>query len=383
MFTSLVSAQDVTENQSKENRLLSQFDENRLVVRDMDGCSCSPYAFPDSVYIYYGEEEKPGKTAAIKYDGICRRLKEKGLTDLNGDGITEENEWYLKEYTYTSTKDLFEIETLFTCLSNDIWVTVSKEIYVYNTSGLSSPAEYCSYNFRGGEWKLERKQKRTVTEYEGEYRLVVYLDSTFIEKTNGYDTLTVRVEMSYNEKGWCDLSTSFSPTGSTVTGEEWIPTYKTASTYNAIGELIKEVHHSYDLYYNDGNPEMKWTKQSTVEYAYDEKGNITAETVIDNDGIAHNRARYVNIYSSATSNEAVFSVQSAVYPNPVSDILHVAIEGTDHAIITLLNASGTVVTTQKTNQQLTLLPVQSLAKGFYFLTVQTSEGIKTHKVVVQ
>lgn len=383
LFTSLVNAQDVTENQSKESLFLRQFDDNQPVVNKMVAGSCTANSLPDSVYTYNGQKNHPEKTAAIKYDENCRKIRETGLIDLNGDGITEDNEKYLMEYAYTSKNDLLEVEMLFTCLSNDIWVTVSKKVYVYNTSDLLSPVEYSDYYYRGGEWVLERKDKRTAIEYNSENRPVVYLDTTFKEKTNGYDTLVWRVEKSYNEKGLCDLSTSFKPTGSAVTGEEWISTFKIESTYDATDKLIQEVHHSYDLYYNDGNPVMKWAEVYTVEYAYDEKGNITGEIAIDGDGIVYHQVRYTNIYSSATSNEAVFPVQSAVYPNPVSDVLYVSIEGTEHAIITLLNASGTVVTTQKTNQQLTLLPVRSLAKGFYFLTVQTSEGIKTHKVVVQ
>lgn len=380
MFTSLVSAQDVSENLLKENLFLWRSAENQLADSRMVICSSNAYSLPDSVYSYYGEEKRLGKTASIKYDENGRKLQEKGLTDLNGDGIMDENEMYLMEYTYTSKNDLLEVERLYTYLAKDIWLTVSKEIDIFSATELSFPVAYYDYGYQGDKWVL--KQKRTATGYDHENRPVVYLDSTFNEKTNGYDTLAVRAEISYNEKGLCDLSTSFRPTGSTVTGEEWIATLKKEFTYDATDKLIKKVHHSYDLYYNNGNPEWKWTELYTVEYTYDEKGNIDGEVAINEDGTTLNKAYYTNIYASATSNEAIFSGRSAVYPNPVSDVLHVAIEGTDHAVITLLNASGTVITKQKTNQPVTLLPVRSLAKGYYFVTVQTAKGIRTHKVVI-
>lgn len=380
LFTSLASAQDVTENQSKENHFLWQYAENQLADSRMVIGSGNVYNLPDSIYSYYGEEKRLGKTTAIKYDENGRKLQVKGLTDLNGDGIMDENEMYLIEYTYTPKNDLLEVERLYTYLAKDIWLTVSKEIYIYSAADLSSPVAYYDYGYQGDKWVLE--QKRIATGYDHENRPVVYLDSIFKEKTNRYDTLVVRMEMSYNEKGLCDLYTTFSQTGSVVAGEDWIATLKTESFYDATGKLIKEVHHSYDLYYNNGNPERKWLELYTVDYTYDEKGNVDGMVAINNDGTVLNQAYYTNIYASANANEGVFSVRSAVYPNPVSDVLHVAIEGTEHAVITLLNASGTIVATQKTNQPVTLLPVRSLAKGFYFVTVQTSKGIRTHKVVV-
>lgn len=378
MFTSLVSAQDAAEGRLKENLYL--YAENQLANSRMVVGSGNAYNLPDSVYSYYGEEKRLGKTAYIKYDENGRKLQEKGLNDLNGDGIIDESEMYLIEYTYTSKNDLLEVERLYTYLAKDIWLTVSKEIEIFSATELSFPVANYDYVYQGDKWVLE--WKRNATRYDNENRPVVYLDSTFNEKTNGYDTLAVRIEMSYNEKGLCDLSNSFRPTGSTVTGEEWIATLKKEFTYDATDKLIKEVHHSYDLYYNNGNPERKWVELYTVEYTYDEKGNIASEVAINDDGTVLNQAYHTNIYASATSNETVFPVWSAVYPNPVSDVLHVVIEGADHAVITFLNASGTVITTQKTNQPETLLPVRSLAKGYYFVTVQTSKGIRTHKVVV-
>jgi len=72
---------------------------------------------------------------------------------------------------------------------------------------------------------------------------------------------------------------------------------------------------------------------------------------------------------------------SAVYPNPTSDVINVTFSGADEAVITLLNMNGSIVFQQTTRNQVTTIPVQSFAKGMYFVTIQAGKSVETYKIM--
>jgi len=74
---------------------------------------------------------------------------------------------------------------------------------------------------------------------------------------------------------------------------------------------------------------------------------------------------------------------STVYPNPASDVINIFINGTEEAAITLLNMNGSVVFQQKTRQPVMSIPVQSFAKGTYFVHIQAGENMETHKIIIK
>ncbi len=69
-----------------------------------------------------------------------------------------------------------------------------------------------------------------------------------------------------------------------------------------------------------------------------------------------------------------------VYPNPVQDVLMVEYSKPIESI-TLLNLNGQVVIKTNPISNITMLSLSDLAKGTYFLQVQTGEGVVTKKVV--
>jgi hypothetical protein len=76
-----------------------------------------------------------------------------------------------------------------------------------------------------------------------------------------------------------------------------------------------------------------------------------------------------------------------VYPNPASDVLNVAFETSEAAIITLLDLQGRVVATKNANgqtgTQVVEFAVNELAKGSYIVNISSNGFTKTQNVVVR
>ena len=87
--------------------------------------------------------------------------------------------------------------------------------------------------------------------------------------------------------------------------------------------------------------------------------------------------------------EEVGGVSVKVYPNPVGEMLNIAMETKNVAAadVTITDAVGRVVMSQRINTTSgnALLPVstESWAAGIYFVNVKTEQGVKVAKVVKQ
>ena len=70
----------------------------------------------------------------------------------------------------------------------------------------------------------------------------------------------------------------------------------------------------------------------------------------------------------------------SLYPNPVTSVLNVEAPQVRDAILTVLNATGTIVMVVKLNERVQL-DISSLPKGIYFVRVQTKDNISVQKLV--
>ena len=215
----------------------------------------------------------------------------------------------------------------------------------------------------------------------------------------------MRVEADYNPQGLMSAMTIFVPTGNPAS--PWEQYQVEEYFYNGALQLVKSVfndndgeHGTYEYEYNDKGLLIKESQLSDdysdiYEYQYDEYGNLcymknyweySYYDEEDDDYYSCDgeyEEFYVNYYPEGVANETILSVQSAVYPNPASDVLNVRITGADEALITLVSMTGSAVYQQKTTQPLVTIPVQSLTKGYYILTVQTAGQTKSHKVIIR
>ena len=153
-----------------------------------------------------------------------------------------------------------------------------------------------------------------------------------------------------------------------------------AINYDESGRKILEkgmINSNGDDILNEEDREYK------IEYTYTEMGDMLKKEETESHFENEKWKDYIKTVQVYNISNINVSVQSDIYPNPVSDVLYVTLEGADNAVITLVNMAGSVVLQQKTSHPSTSIPVQSFAKGFYFLTVKTDKGIKTHKVIIR
>ena len=372
----LLSAQNVSVNVVKEKSFVKQMIKDSQAVDRVFVYAGPGNNLPDSIYTYYGEGKRLMSKAAITYDENGRKLQEKGLTDLDYDGIIGEDEGYKIDYTYTQKGDLIEEVIIMSFIENGTWIFAGKNVNVYNNAELNFPIEFYVYDYIEDNWVLD--WSTIATELDDKKRPIVCMDSTIHSESY---TSVMRYNITYNEIGKLGLVTTFEKIEETE--DEWEPVEKIEYFYNEKGLLTSEDHYDYDYDYYEETEDKDWIYEYTTNYAYDEKGNLISEVDGDEDGV-FGGYYYTNIYlSNPDANDVILSVQSKIYPNPVSDVLFVTIENADNAAITLVNAVGRVMIQQKTSSLVTSIPVQSFAKGYYFLIVQTDKGTKTHKVIIQ
>ena len=386
----LLNAQNVTMNLAKEKPSVRQMMNDRRVegrttvtkktsfvkqmMKDFQAESrVTTYAgtekkLPDSLYVYYGEEKEFIAKVFLTYDENGRIVQQLAVIDYDGDGIPDEEEKI--EYVYTQKGDQIEVEEIYSYFIEGKWEYDEKFVSLYNSDDLYSPVEYYEYYYNEDKWDLD--WKRIATEFDEKGRPIVIIETTTWDEDD-----VNRQDITYNENGLFNLIIY-----SELKAEDtWEPYGKREFFYDEDGKLTKEVY-SYYWYNNDMlEGEKEWVVSNTIEYEYDENGNKARESFIEEEWTE--TFYYTYFYSSSTGNDVIFSVQSSIYPNPVSDVLNVTLEDADNAVISLVNAAGSVMVQQKTSKTVTSIPVQSFAKGYYFLIVQTSKGVKTHTVIIR
>jgi len=349
------------------------------------------YETIDSVYTYEGENRTPVRIAAYTYGGNNgnwnEMTQERGMLDINEDGVISDDEEYMIDYTYTNKGDwseekvLYEEEGLWYYKTPDGWSAQFKFVLCYTFpyktlmrnyqfSDKEVIHNYQLFNYEEDDWLLA--MKRLTVEYNDRNLPSVQIDSMYY--TDG-TAIAQRIELLYNEDGRCSVSTIYEETDLLALEHDWNASFKTEFFYNREGKVEKEIDYHYS-----GD---EWSYSSTTEYKYnDGHGDCISEIRSNKNGIV-SEIYYEYKYSIRGANEHISSVQTKAYPNPVSDVLHVSINGADNATITITNIAGSIVVQQKTNQPITQIPVHSLSGGYYFLTVQTATKTETHKVFIK
>lgn len=367
----LLTAQTSIQNELKD-RLFNglsteiQKNENRLLLR-----SGSSDNLPDTIYTYWGSEKRFLYLEAFTYDEEGRKKTVIQRIDNNGNGIIDESDDKNKdEFTYTQVGDSIAEECIFYEYKEDEWQANSKEIFAQNK--INMYMGYSKYTYINYNWFL--LSGTVVTEFN-EKNLPVVMNSAYFSPPEPDTTKLIRTEILYDKNDLDSIYTFYFLADRGVL-QDTIPIEEAALFYNENDRLSKYIHSFYD------KEKEVWDYGFTRDYTYDEKGNL-ASKIETNEYGTEVELYYKNIYPSTVSNDPVFSVQSAVYPNPVSDVLNVTIEGAEQAVITLISSNGSIVLKQSVSQPCVSIPVSSFVKGYYFLTVQTNKGTKTHKVLIK
>lgn len=358
----LLNAQSVSRDVMNEKAFFKQLLEKQQA--DLISLSSDAHEnLPDTIYTYLGEERLLESIEKMIYEENGNKQQIKGLKDLNGDGIISADEMTKVDYSYKLKNDTLEIQEIYAVLHDD-WVDVSKTVSIQKSPDIQ--LEYSIYTKRDDAWSLVIKL--IAVEFNEKGLPVLYNIYNSDMTVGGDISFYMCREITYDEKNRYSTFTDFFP--------DAFPAAKIKFNYNENEKLEKVIRYDYKL----ENEDLFFDYM--VEYTYDDKGNLSSKIKKNESGIEE-AIYYTNIYPSTVSIDPVFSVHSIVYPNPVSDVLNVTIDGAEQAVITIINASGSIVSQQKTQQSTTSIPVNTLAKGYYFLTVQTAKGTKTHKVIIK
>ncbi|MCX7547011.1 T9SS type A sorting domain-containing protein [Xanthomarina sp. F1114] len=87
-------------------------------------------------------------------------------------------------------------------------------------------------------------------------------------------------------------------------------------------------------------------------------------------------------YCSSLGLEELNKVAFNMYPNPVNEVLHVAVN-TSHAVINICSITGKVVLTKNLNQTDNLIDVSGLASGIYLARFESDQRVDTKKLVIR
>ncbi len=94
-------------------------------------------------------------------------------------------------------------------------------------------------------------------------------------------------------------------------------------------------------------------------------------------------AYFVNNETECTtvSVNTITEQQISIYPNPTSGIVHVDLAGKKIQNLKLIDVTGKIVIEKTNANTTTLMDVSSLAKGIYFVILQTENGNQSFKLV--
>ena len=384
----LLSAQNtplknVLKDKSSVQRLLKRLPapKQEQAVTTRSGTTAN---LPDSVFAYYdAAKTELFRKTYFKYNELGRPTEERWIEYWDNEPHWE----YKTVSSYTRKDGKITVEEITYRLNpQGKWeIAFEKSVFVLNESDLNNPIEIYIYEYDedADKWILWMQAK--AVKFDAGNRPTVYdVEWSFYEEElGGLIELALRIENTYNANGlissqsmFLDLST-FPFFTADDPDETWLLMQKQEYFYNASQQLVKEVFTEYDI-------DPDYLSITTSEYKYDDKGNVNYERYFFDDYEDNfYEIFYVNYYPKDTGNEVVLSTKSAIYPNPVSDVLRVTIEGASEAVITLISENGSAVYRQKTSRAVTAIPVQSFAKGFYILTIQADNRTSTHKVLIR
>ena len=329
---------------------------------------------PDSIYTYNGSDDEKWLESKVFYTYYDNGRVKQEIGYFNFDENEVALSIFKSDYTYEIKGNFVTIELIESQLVNNEWVYINKSIEKYSLDFEELPLDVLNYVFEDGEWVLDGKVTTTI-EYDSNNRPVVAI-MNYEEWEGEISNFTLRADITYNEQGLYIMIIVSYPsdieTYSTVEG--WVPLERMEYKYDNQKRIIEEKNSTYDE-----DLEI-WVEKYTSCYEYDSKGNLVKDHYTSSDG-DESLTTYVNIYLEENSNDVIISAKSTVYPNPVSDMLFIRLEGVDKAVITLVNASGGVVAQQTINGSEASIPVQSLTKGYYFLTIKTDKGTIAHKII--
>ncbi|GAB1414769.1 hypothetical protein MASR2M117_01750 [Paludibacter sp.] len=349
------------------------------------------------------------------------------------DGIKNELNYKSRElYTYNDEDEMISHIVQNWDIKYTLWLNVSKVIQEYNADG--SISIYSNY-----EWSDEISDWQLISEFENKYdakgRQTVYSDKYWessiekliIEYRNEmeYDDSDRLIMESYiyNNVDWNDDNYTITLLGN-----------KTVYTYNQSGFLTGKTdfmmenekfvpQEKYEFTYDDNHPDAivsaiiyhwnptteEWDKttKQILNYQFDvtkdelllpfDEDDLEEEALYfnyklnsalvykwsdtSNDWVEDSKIEAYYTRKEYSSTEKNFSNQLKVYPNPVSDFIHIDVnDNMTDALFTLYDLQGKVLL-QETVTSSSLIDVSRFSNGIYYYQLHTGKDNLNGKII--
>ncbi|MCB0408987.1 MAG: N-acetylmuramoyl-L-alanine amidase [Flavobacteriales bacterium] len=216
----------------------------------------------------------------------------------------------------------------------------------------------------------------------------------FYKVTNDVFTLEKDVPFSFNANQWYDVKVVYDKnTGTTEVwfDDEYIDSWTDASpltTGNQIslrsGNCVYDVE-DFRVYKNRTVSETITVGSGAtndIRYSGTPAGRINSIVIDSAYNVSVLTTEYVNV-DLTTSIDELSENELVVYPNPFSDELTVRFKDVEQRNITLKNISGQIILNETVNELYWSVSLNHLAKGVYFLQVQTVDELKTIQLIKQ
>jgi len=320
----------------------------------------------DSIYNY---TDKPGRLSHISRftnDEMSRpeiEMREYYTQEQEPGGLFSKI-----EYAYKGNIKEPAVETYY--LQNEgKWVPSRKYETDFNEFG--KLAETRAYRYNEGEWTLD--ERTTVIEFDGAGNFSVAIDSIF----EGGELQIMKLEFTYtgdNKMASADFHFWEAET------EEWVHLQNNILMYDDHQNLLHDsARDKYDT--------EEWSPYYDIFYTYDERNNLIEEYEISHDDFSdsHFYNRFQNFYSDnlVTANQKIGQSGNLLISIDSSKQLIIDSGTALNSRMTVINITGKQIYQTRLTGGVNTLSLESVPAGLYIIRVDTPEGFKTRKIVLQ
>lgn len=288
----------------------------------------------------------------------------------------DNQEWdlfYRNNYTYDDSGNIIQVFIQSWNNETEEWENYSLKIYTYDDNGNQTQSIRQNWNNDIEEWKNFRQFSYT---YDNNGNLSYYLyqswngDGEVWENEyhysytyNGYGNLTLKIRQD-----WVNDTL------------QWHNSVQYLYSYDINGNQIYYLSQTWDGYIED------WKNSNQSFYTYDDNGNRTQELfqIWDiNSEEWINNYKYDHFWSEFETNGIKEKNKNKINitPNPASDKITILSGITQlNPQIKIYSISGILVQTGGLNFQ-NEIDISNLAKGFYFLIIDTDKGEIVRKFI--
>lgn len=367
MLPSLFSAQELYDEHQFADVLLSSRSRAQPSMR-MDAL---PDATLDSTHVY---EDWAGDFLISKYtyqfDGA--HIMKRYMT-----GYSHDKKLYLVKTSYAyEPRKYFWIEQIDSIFEFNRYTSRSKYTRTYNEEAyLTDYREYHSnYDSPWGD----AVQIYSAVEFNEKNMPVLFMDTTYAIIENELTTTPVirKWEIKYNNNTIEEM-TSYTEVSDLVSPDGWIPEIKYKIHYDEFGTTRTMTVL--------GMENMEWTyKFGEVITTFDGRDNKKTYQRKDDKGEIVASLRFEQFYDeTSTYNKKITGQEPEIILDGSSRLLTINLKEAQNGSVTIVNASGHIVTGRNIHNPISQISLANLQSGFYIISIQTTGHRISQKIMLK